>query len=134
MGKGKIILLTLIIVFALASVLAIFKPNALTGFLINDTNLTSQTIIPYVVVIITLILIAVYSIKFLFSPNLMTNSLRPAEALESLLLDFERAKSKGDKESAKAIAHKVKHLYDHLIDEQKLFFKSRISSMEKYIS
>jgi hypothetical protein len=133
MGKWNVILLVLIFVFAALSVFAIFRPNNLTAFLISDTNSTSHTVIPYAVVIITLVLIIVYVMRFFFSQNITTNSMRPAEAIESLLLDFEMVKSKGDKDSTKAIARKVRHLYDHLIEDQKPFFKSRVNAMEKYI-
>jgi hypothetical protein len=134
MGKGNVILLVLILVFAALSALAIFRPNNLTAFLINDSNSTSHTIIPYAVVIITLVLVIVYVTKLFFLQNITTNSMRPAEALESLLLDFEMARSKGDPAMAKSIAQKARHLFDHLVEDQKPFFKSRVNAMEKYIN
>lgn len=99
-------------------------------------NSSFKIIAGFVFAFLLLLSIAFYAAKFIWIQGLFISSgtMRTPEALEALLFEFELAKSKKDIDRARRISSRIKHLYQYIPDNKKIFFKARINEMERYIN
>lgn len=95
----------------------------------NKLNV-SLLVFAFFLFLLTLYMIIAYLIPYIKYNRIMARE-RPSDALEYLLMEFERAYRNRDMEKASSISGRISHMYEHLSETQKNLFKGRVSKVAR---
>jgi hypothetical protein len=103
-----------------------------------EKNYKIQSSLIVLILFVLLVLLVLYIIKFHLIPSMqiskMTKKHKNSEVIDLLIIEFNESKNKKEKEKARRILFRIKHLLEYMSEEEKGKYESKIKNMERYIN